>query len=287
LKDLSDDITAELSKRLQADGAALEKCYQFFGLKMGGGYPLKAIKQMFPDTAVSVFKECFEALRLYDLVEIMAKVKPRSLRPAVSLEQIEKLRIPDDRPTKYHSNVAVLIVNHIVKEDIVGREDAEKIETFFKDLNSQNEVATIALASTQKTNEVSREMKKINNVLRYHHLSEDRCKKDLESLLQQKAGLEKELEEAKMEKARLQRRSLERELKGLKEQELWCRGNLEDVAKKKEQAERDFEKLKELEKENTKPLSTAIEKWIHNQGLLTPYTYTHVYSNQLDRGVLI
>jgi len=270
---------------LQADEAALEKFYQFFGLKMEGWFPLEEIKQMFPDTAVSVLKECFEALRLYDLVEIMEKVKPRCLRPAVSPEQIEKLRRADNRPTKYHSNVAVLVVNHIVEDDIVEREDAEKIEIFFKDINSQNEVATIALASTQETNEVFREIRERNLGMRYYHLREDRCKKDLEKLLQRKARLEKELEEVmQMEKARLQRRSLEQKLKELKEQELRCRGKLENVAKEKEQVQRDFEKLKELEKENTKPLSTAIDKWIHNQGLLTSYTYTQVYSNKIDRG---
>ena len=41
LKDLSDNITAELTERLQADEAALEKFYQLFGLKMGGQYPLE------------------------------------------------------------------------------------------------------------------------------------------------------------------------------------------------------------------------------------------------------
>ena len=285
MKDLSDDVTRKLTEMLQADEAALEKFYQFFGLKMEGWFPLEEIKQMFPDTAVSVLKECFEALRLYDLVEIMEKVKPRCLRPAVSPEQIEKLRRADDRPTKYHSNVAVLVVNHIVEDDIVEREDAEKIEIFFKDINSQNEVATIALASTQETNEVFREIRERNLGMRYYHLREDRCKKDLEKLLQRKARLEKELEEVmQMEKARLQRRSLEQKLKELKEQELRCRGKLENVAKEKEQVQRDFEKLKELEKENTKPLSTAIDKWIHNQGLLTSYTYTQVYSNKIDRG---
>jgi len=41
LERFEDDITAELIKRLQVDEAALEKFYQFFGLNMGGQYPLK------------------------------------------------------------------------------------------------------------------------------------------------------------------------------------------------------------------------------------------------------
>ena len=69
LKDLSNDITDELIERLQADEAALEKFYQFFGLKLGDRYPLKGrfplheIKTLFPDTTVNVLKECFEVLQ--------------------------------------------------------------------------------------------------------------------------------------------------------------------------------------------------------------------------------
>ena len=265
-------MTRKLSKMLQADVAAAgEKFYQFFGLKVKGWFSLEEIKQMFPDTAVSVLKECFEVLRLYDLVEIMEKVKPRSLRPAVSPEQIEKLRRADDRPTKYHSNVAVLIVNHTVGQgDIVEKEDTEKIETFFKDLNSQNEVATVALAGTQETNEVYGEIKQRNYEMRYYHLEEDDFKKKIEILLQDKARLE----EVMRKKAPNHRQYLERQLTKVKERELGYRGEVGNVAKMKEQAQRDFEKLKELEKENTKPLSTAFDKWIHNQGLLRSYTYT-------------
>jgi len=281
LKDLSDDVTRKWTEKLRADEAALEKFYQFFGLKMVGWYRLKEIKQMFPDTTVSVLKECFEALRLYDIVEILEKVKPRSLRPAVSPEQIEKLRKSDDRPVKYHSDVAVLIVSHNVgQDDIVEREEAVKIETFFKDLNSRNEVATIALASTQETREVLWEIKKRNHGMRHYHSREAFLEEELEILLQRKAHSEKELEGTmKMKKGREQRRRLEWELKQLKQRELRYRAELEKVSKQKEQAERDFEKLKELEKERTKPILTAMDEWILNQGWLALYTHIHVCSH--------
>jgi len=262
LKDLSDDITVKLSLRLQADDGALEKFYQFFGLKMGGwygSYPLKEIKKMFPDTTVSVLKECFEVLRLYDLVEFMEKVKPRSLRPAVYPEQIEKLRRTDDRSTKYHSNVAVLVVNHTVEEDIVEREDAEKIETFFKDVNSRNEVAILSLASSQEAREFLMELKERNRGIGYYRFTEER----LESVLQEKARLQKELEKVmQMEKGRKQRRRLELELGEVKKEELRLRGKLANV-------KRDIEKMTELEKENTKAISMAMDEWIHNQEKFT------------------
>ena len=297
LKDLSDDITAELIKRLQADGAALEKFYQYFGLKMGGQYPLKDIlplkemKQMFPDTTVNVVKECFEVLRLYDLVEILEKVKPRSLRPAVSPEQIEKLRKTDDRPTKYHSDVAVLVVNHTIdQEDIVVRENAEKIETIFKDLNSRNEVTIISLASSQETREFFMELKVSNRRIRIDNAW---AEKGLERVLRRKTQLKKELEK-ELEKATqmetgheyTRRLELELELRGIKDEELWLRDEQANFAR----AKRDLEKLKELTKKSNKAISTAMDKLIHNQGWLTSHTYIHdihVYSNKFEKGVLI
>ena len=265
LKDLSNDITAELSKRLQADEAVLEKFYQYFGLKMEGQYPLKDIllvtniKQMFPDTAVNVVKECFEVLRLYDLVEILEKaMKPRSLRPALSPEQTGKLRKTDDRPTKYHSDVAVLVVNHTIdQEDIVVRENAEKIETIFKDLNSRNEVTIISLAISQETREFLMELKARNRVIGY---DDPWAEERLERLLRRKTHIEKELEKAtQMETEHEHKRRLELELDGIKQEALRLRGELANVAR----AKRDLEKLKEL---NKKSISTAMDKLIHNQG---------------------
>ena len=268
LKDLSDDVTTKLSEMLQADKAALEKFYQFFGLQMGGRYDLKKINQMFPDTAVGVVKECFDLLRLYDLVEILEKVRPRSLRPAVSPKQIEKLQRADDRPTKYHSDVAVLIVDLTVEEDIVEREHAEKIETFFKDLNSRNEVALISLGTSQETRELLGEIKKRNQRKGYE-FREGSYTIDLEHILRHMDRLEKELEDVvQMEEGDEQRQNgLELRLSLLKKDELRHRGKLESVVKEIEQAKRDFE---ELEKDSTtKPISTAMDEWIHNQGWLT------------------
>ena len=202
MKDLSDDVTDELILRLQADEAVLEKFYQFFGLKLGdrypfeGRFPLQDIKKLFPDTTVSMLKECFEVLRLHDLTELMEKVKPRSLRPAVSPEQIEKLRRADNRPTKYHSDVAVLVVDFTVEGDILETEDARKIETCFKDLNSRNEVAIIS--SSQETRNAVREIiEKNRRIMWRYQREEDDVREELESSLQRKALLERLLEEGR------------------------------------------------------------------------------------------
>ena len=266
LKDLSSEVTEDLDRRLEVDKAAMEKLHQFFGLKMGRRFKFSDLKDLFPDTTVSVLKKCFEALRMYDFAEIMEKVRPRSLHPVLSPEQIEKLWRVGDRPTKYHSDVAALVVNHIVEEDIVERTDwAEKIEIFIKDLNSQNEVATVSLASSQETREFLREIKG-NYGMRYYHFEEERVKRMLESVLRQK---KKELE-IQMEKG-IDETWSTMPLSRLKEEELRYKHRLEYLAKEKKQEKRDFEKLKELalEKESTKLISTVMDKWIHNQGWLT------------------
>ena len=271
MKDLSSDVTKELDQRLQADTAAMQKVIQFFGLRPFLSTGLTDLKDLFPDTTVSVMKKCFEALRMNDLAEIMEKVRPRSLRPAVSPEQIEKLWRAGDRPTKYHSDVAVLVVDHAVQK-IVKNKNPEKIETIFKDLNSRNEVAIISFAHSQETQKVLREIKDSTNLRSYHQPPiEGSVKKQLEMVLLQKARLEKELGElGPIKKGNKQRRSrLERELKRYIQQEFHYRELLEHVAQERELAKRDFIKLRELEKENTKPISKAMDEWIHNQGWLT------------------
>ena len=95
---------------------------------------------MFPDTLVKLLKEVFEALQLYDLIDLLEEGKPRatrSLRPALRLQEMKKLRNPDDRPISYHSSAAVLIID--------GFEtcDTEGIEKFFKGFNTKSEVTVV------------------------------------------------------------------------------------------------------------------------------------------------
>ena len=95
---------------------------------------------MFPDTPVKLLKEVFEALQLHDLIDLLEEGKPlatRLLRPALRLQEIEKLRNSDDRPISYHSSVAVLII------DFAETCDTEGIKKFFKGLNTKSEVTVM------------------------------------------------------------------------------------------------------------------------------------------------
>ena len=144
LNDLSEDVTAELTSKLRSDPVTLERFYQSFGLdpKKLSARGLRNIGEFFPDTPVKLLKEVFEALRLYDLVELLEKVtKPRTLRPALSLKEIEKLPNVSDRPTKFYSKAQVLIIEY--SDSAARDDDAERIGSFFKGLNPLSQVTTL------------------------------------------------------------------------------------------------------------------------------------------------
>ena len=149
LKDLSEEVISKLDNRLNGDKVAKGQIYQSFGIDTDS-FRISAsdirrtemeIFNLFPDTPLKVLKEVFEALQLYDLVDLLEEGKPRtrrSLRPALSLQEIEKLRDPAGLPTSYHSSAAVLIIHE-------GEENSstEGIGNFFKGLNVKSEVTVI------------------------------------------------------------------------------------------------------------------------------------------------
>ena len=139
-------MTTELTSRLSSDPTALDRFYRSFGLDSTKFYSRRgqwSITEFFPDTPIKMLKEVFEALKLYDLVELLERVtKPRTLHPALSLKEIETLRDASDRPTKFYSKAEVLIIQN--DENVVGN-NAEKIGTFFKALNSQTQVTSLSM----------------------------------------------------------------------------------------------------------------------------------------------
>ncbi|KAL9984368.1 hypothetical protein ACROYT_G006653 [Oculina patagonica] len=154
LRDLSGKVISQLKARLKADEVALRLIYQSFGIR-GHFHPSKDIFELFPDTPVKLLKDVLEALQLYDLVELLPEKpqKARSLRLALSLQEIEKLRkTADGRPTTYHSSAAVLIIAD--KEN----SNAEGIKNFFKGLNSKSDVTII---DCEKASRTEHEMKKM------------------------------------------------------------------------------------------------------------------------------
>ena len=144
-------MTTELTCRLLSDSTALDRFYRSFGLDSTKFYSRRgqwSITEFFPDTPIKMLKEIFEALKLYDLVELLERVtKPRTLHPALSLKEIETLQDASDRPTKFYSKAEVLTIQN--DENVVGN-DAEKIGTFFKALNSQTQVTSLSMEPRRK-----------------------------------------------------------------------------------------------------------------------------------------
>ncbi|PFX16508.1 uncharacterized protein LOC111342099 isoform X1 [Stylophora pistillata] len=158
LRDLRKESINELDRRLGVDRVGSERVFQFFGLKSGSkSYRYRCVSriaQSFPDTPVDLIRQCFEALQMYDLVDLLEKaVKPISLHPVLSPEELQTLRT-DNLPTKCHNNVVVLVVN-----DSTDNVLNQKIEAFFKELNSQNVVTVIESSSSKENRKALSDLK--------------------------------------------------------------------------------------------------------------------------------
>ena len=149
-----------MDRKLSADRVGLERVFLFFGLKVdfipSRHFPcMRQIAHSFPNTPVDLMRQCFEALQMYDLVDLLEKaVKTISLRPVLSSGEVETLRT-GNLPTKSHNNVVVLVVNDSADKDL-----NQKIEGFFKELNSQNDVTVIGSSWSEEKLKRLRDLKR-------------------------------------------------------------------------------------------------------------------------------
>ena len=149
-----------MDRKLSADTVGLERVFRFFGLKVDFRPSshvscMRQIAHSFPNTPVDLMRQCFEALQMYDLVDLLEKaVKTSSLRPVLSSGEVETLRT-GNLPTKSHNNVVVLVVNESADKDL-----NQKIEGFFKELNSQNDVTVIGSSRSEEKLKELRDLKR-------------------------------------------------------------------------------------------------------------------------------
>ena len=89
-----------------------------------------------------MLKDVFEALQLYDLLELLemkSAIKPHSsLKLAYTKDEIKKLSGVADLPTTYHSCGAVLIIT-----DDENVSNVSAIKTFFANLDNKSDVTEI------------------------------------------------------------------------------------------------------------------------------------------------
>ena len=137
-------IISKIRERLGRNHNAFERVLQSFGIieKPSRSRNFSSIFQLFPDTPVTMLKDVFEALQLYDLLELLelkSAIKPHSsLQLAYTLDEIKKLNGVADLPTTYHSCGAVLIIT-----DDENVSSASAIKTFFTDLDNKSDVTEI------------------------------------------------------------------------------------------------------------------------------------------------
>ena len=143
---MNEKVISEIKERLKRDRDAFKRVLQSFGITKNTLPPrnFSSIFQLFPDTPVTMLKDVFEALQLYDLLELLeikSAIKPHSsLQLANTLDEIKKLNGVADLPTTYHSCGAVLIIT-----DDENVSSASAIKTLFTDLDNKRDVTEILL----------------------------------------------------------------------------------------------------------------------------------------------
>ena len=105
--------------------------------------------------------------------DLVAFLKPISLRPVLSPGEVETLRT-GDLPTKSHNNVLVLVVNDSTDKDL-----DQKIEGFFKELNSQNNVTVIGSSCSEENRKELNDLKMKQVLVNKPVLLEKELKLDL------------------------------------------------------------------------------------------------------------
>ena len=183
---------------------------------------------------------------MYDLVDLLEKaVKTSSLRPILSSGEVETLRT-GNLPTKSHNNVVVLVVNDSADKDL-----NQKIEGFFKELNSQNDVTVIGSSRSEEKLKELRDLKRNQMDLKRNQMDLKRNQMSLKRLSEAKTGksfwprsrkviLDDDFSEIKFEIAKLEK----------------------EIEMNKPLVE---EQLKENEETKT-IITSAMDNWIQNQG---------------------
>ena len=137
-------VISKIQNRLDWDDDASKRVIQSFGITTSPRLRTRnfsSIVKFFPETPVTMLKDVFEALQLYDLLELLEikSIKPHSsLQLAYTLDEIKKLNGVADLPTTYHSCGAVLIIT-----DDENVSTASAIKTFFTDLDNKSDVTEI------------------------------------------------------------------------------------------------------------------------------------------------
>ena len=277
---------AELACRLQVDPNAQQRFYQAFGLNPEKLSPrmLNKIDEFFPYTQVKVLEEVFQELQLYDLAEMLEKVKSRSLRPSLPLKEMKKILNVSGRPSKFYNKAEVLIIEYSDRNAV---EDAypnvERIGCFFQALNSQNQITKLTVkVAGQTENELialrsrkEREleddldsMKKESAFQEYLEGNEGAYNEYQIMMLRRRAlwgyyGRKEELTDLTALSVKDRRLAIKNLLEKVTEEREQRKMKIEEIVEEIEQKEEEMRKHYQGEKEKFQmAVSTVMDKWI-------------------------
>lgn len=271
LKDIRQEVTDELTSKLKSDRDILDRFYRSFGLD-----PMKLhtkelvdIKDIFPDTPVKVLKDVFKALQLYDFVELLEKAtKPRALRPALSLKEIEKLPNANNRPTKFFTKAEVLIINSSDDAD----ESPQNFGSFFKTLNPQCQVIAVAAENCIELRKDLQRLRELSNSKRSSILYAKNREEELKEALENKVPVDhgrymvgpgaiyRELKNEELltmfeEKESAMKEELEKLIKEIRRLKRESKKITKDLEKKNEELQAEYDKFNGA-------VSTHFNKWM-------------------------
>jgi len=250
-------MVQKLATSFEADPISLEWFHHTFGLDREKTlhYPgqLRHVFELFPDTPVRLLKDVCEALQLHDVVELLEKAKPRTLRPAFPMKEIEKLPHARNRPTTFYSKVATLIIDDGTSHTV---NVAKRIGSFFEALNSQNTAITITAGPLMGLLQELRELE-YTVFVREKRLDENTERVEE---LQVRARMPTP-DPTAWDKSEKLERKLE-ELRESKEQWTKEKANIEkEINQKKDELPQEKEKFQ-------RALSSVIDQWVHKEGWL-------------------
>lgn len=237
------------------------------------------IKDLFPDTSVKTLKDVFEALKLYDLAELLEKAtKPRALRPVISMKEIEKLPSANNRPTKLYTKAEVLII------DCSGRDSAgdntKHFGSFFKTLSPQSQVilmeAKVLRKLLEELDKLTEEEEHLHEIAWRQKHWKARSKNILPKLTVVDSGevvrqISKQRSAASRFKSLLSQRAQYQESETEEQVEL-LEKRREEIIQKRREIKKKEEELKEENEKFTIAVSTHFNKWIEqadDKGWLT------------------
>ncbi|XP_068710479.1 uncharacterized protein [Montipora foliosa] len=269
LKDVSEEIVWELTTRIECDQVSRDIFFKSFGLDHKKLYPLgmrvESIGELFPDTPINLLKDVCKALQMYDLVDLLEKAKPRSLRPALPLKEMAKLLNGSNRPTTVYRKAKVLIIDN---EDNIAR-NTEIITDLFERVCPGSEICSVATACliTPNRYDLEAERYRIEKAIQYNDPSllnwHSRLEKWKHSYVGPDIDQDTFIKPDQLTRRKLrfqeptrQVRSLRREKEGLLEE----KKNIEVmIEQEEEQSNSEKEKFKAK-------LSVVCEKWCQERG---------------------